>query len=338
MDKWMYHKLKSINKERMKKHIDLMANNEGKPKWWIRMDIIKNFLKRGCGYTDYFRGNYINLTEEEKDTFVTAKSFRKILKYLNHDRYEVLLHDKLIFNKYFEDYLKRDYISLKECSITEFEDFLKGKKNVFAKDPIGEGGHGVVKIPVDKITNVKTLYQDLKAAKKYLVEDEIIQSKALNEINPNVVNSFRVVTLYKDGRAHVIANALRVNQDATNIIGSTNDLYFSLNEKGKIDSNVIDDYGNIYQEHPLTKKAFKDVTIPDVKKAFEMCKEAARKIPEERYIGWDVAFSNKGPVLVEGNEYPGYGIIQFYKLKGKRTGHLKEIGEVLKDEMKNIKL
>ena len=90
-----------------------------------------------------------------------------------------------------------------------------------------------------------------------------------------------------------------------------NDLYCSLDESGRINSNVIDDYANIYDKHPLTKK---------------------------RYIGWDVAFTEHGPLIVEGNEYPGCGLLQFYKLKGKKTGHLKDIADVLQDEMNNIKL
>ena len=40
-----------------------------------------------------------------------------------------------------------------------------------------------------------------KNEEQYLVEESIVQSKDLNEINPNVVNSFRIVTLYKDGKA-----------------------------------------------------------------------------------------------------------------------------------------
>ena len=62
------------------------------------------------------------------------------------------------------------------------------------------------------------------------------------------------------------------------------------------------------------------------------------KLPQVRYIGWDVAFSVSGPVIVEGNEYPGYGFLQFHKLTGSRTGHLKTIADVLGDEMNNIKL
>ena len=83
-------------------------------------------------------------------------------------------------------------------------------------------------------------------------------------------------------------------------------------------------------------KAFKEVHIAGVKEAFDMCKEAALKLPKVRYIGWDVAFSNNGPLIIEGNEYPGYGIIQHYKLNGKKTGHKGEIAAILGDEMNNI--
>ena len=115
-------------------------------------------------------------------------------------------------------------------------------------------------------------------------------------------------------------------------------MYFSLGEDGRIDGNVIDDYGNVYDTHPLTGKKFKDVKIAGVKEAFDMCKEAHMRIPQVRYIGWDIAFSTKGPVVVEGNEYPGFGLVQHYKLKDKSTGHLKEISDILGDEMKNIKV
>ena len=62
------------------------------------------------------------------------------------------------------------------------------------------------------------------------------------------------------------------------------------------------------------------------------------KIPQVRYIGWDIAFSVNGPVIVEGNEYPGFGVLQFYKLKDSHEGHLKDIENVVGDEIKNIKM
>ena len=336
--KRMLRKIQDLNYKKMDKIVEIISkNNNNKSKLYIKLDMILNFLKRGIGYTDYFRGDYINLTKKEKDTFVTAKSFYKIIHYLNNYDYISIFHDKLIFNKYFNEYLKRDYLNLKIATFEEYENFLNKNTVTFAKDPIGECGHGIEKIEVKNIKDKKELYDKLLKNKQFLLEEEIVQSDELNEINPNVVNSFRIVTLVNNGQAYVLNNALRVKQDEAEVIGCTNDLYFSFGEDGKIDSNVIDDYGNIYEKHPLTGKKFSDVVVKDVKEAFEMCKKAALEVQEVRYVGWDVAFSDKGPVIVEGNEYPGYGILQFYKLKNKKTGHLKEIQDIIGDEVKNIK-
>ena len=334
--KWLLRKFKSINKERMNKTIEVISKESGKSKSYIIFDMAINFLTRGCGYTDYFRGNYINLTSSEKDTFVTAKSFYKFLTYMNDKKYQVILNDKLVFNNYFSKYIKREWINLNTSTINDFEKFLKNKEIVFAKTPIGEGGHGVSKIVV-KDYEVKNLYNELISKKQTLVEEAIIQSDDVNEINPSVVNSFRIVTIYKNGEVYLVNNALRVNQGVSDVIGCTDDIYFSLNEKGKIDSNVIDDYGNIYEYHPLTNKKFSEVKISGVKEAFDLVKKLHLEIPQVRYIGWDIAFTNNGPELVEGNEYPGYGLLQFYKLYDvKKTGHKKEISDILKDEMNKI--
>ena len=322
-------RIRKFDVERFNKHIDIIHQNTGKSKAYIKFDWLINLIIYGVGYTDYFRGDYIHLTHKEKKTFVTSKSFYKILRKLNDKKSEEILSNKLLFNKTFSKFLKRDFIDLREVGKDGLKSFVNGKNCVFAKIIDGYGGHGVSKLKIDNDFDLDKTFELLMNNKQYLVEEAIIQSDDVNQINPNVVNSFRVVTLYDGKDAHIIANALRVNQDATEVIGCTNDLYFSLGEDGKIDSNVIDDYGNVYEEHPLTHTKFKDIKINGVKEAFEMCKKAALKVPKLRYIGWDVAFSQNGPCFLEGNEYPGYGIIQFYKLKGSRTGHKKQIEDVI---------
>ena len=336
--KWLMNKFKDINRERFDKHVEIIHKNTGKSKFYIRMDMLWNFLTRGTGYTDYFRCNFIELNSREKDTFVTAKKFYKLLAYLNSEEYLVVLNDKLIFDELFREYLGRDFINLQVSSAEDFKAFLSDKTTVFAKENHGEGGHGITKIRVSDIADAEALYHQLRKNGQLLVEDAIIQHEDLNQINPYVVCSFRIITLYKDGKATMIANAMRINQDEAEVIGCTNDLYFSIGADGKIDSNVVDDYGEVYDTHPMTGKRFSDVYIHGVKEAFDMCVEAPQRIPPVRYIGWDVAFSVNGPVMVEGNEYPGYGLVQHFKLRDKRTGHLKEIADVLGDEYFQIKL
>ena len=326
---YLFKRAKKFNKERFEKHIEIISKDTGKSKLYIKFDWLLNFVLYGAGYTDYFRGNYINLTHKEKKTYVTARSFYKILHKLNDPEATTFLSDKIKFNTLFKEYLKRDFIDLRGSTVDELKNFIKGKSVIFAKPIDGFGGHFIDKIVIDENFDSEKAYDIFMSKKQYLIEDAIIQCKELNEINPYAVASFRVVTLYNDGNVYLVANALRINQGKDDVIGCNDDLYFSLNKNGKIDSNVIDDYGNIYTSHPLTNKTFSDVCIPQVEEAFNMCIEAAKKLPKARYIGWDVGFTQNGPCLIEGNEYPGYGIIQFYKLNGSRTGHKKQIEDIV---------
>ena len=63
--KWLLNKFRDINHSRMDKHIDIIAKNSGKSKAYIKFDIIRNFLIRGTGYTDYFRCDFINLSAKD---------------------------------------------------------------------------------------------------------------------------------------------------------------------------------------------------------------------------------------------------------------------------------
>ena len=71
--KRMLKKVKGLNYKKMDVIVDIIHKNTGKSKFYIKLDMIMNFLSRGIGYTDYFRGDYINLTKKEKDTFAKTR-------------------------------------------------------------------------------------------------------------------------------------------------------------------------------------------------------------------------------------------------------------------------
>ena len=335
--KMMLGKVKAIDKEKLNKLASEIAQRNNKSVSYVKRDMVNNFIKYGIGYTDYLKGDYINLTNEQKSTYVTTKSFYKLLRYLNDPKYNATMSDKIVFNKIFDKYLGRKWIDLRVTSLDEFDKFLKNKKYVFAKPPKDFGGHGIEKIDIKNIDNIEELYNRLKEKQLNLVEEEIIQHEELDKLNPYAVNSFRIVTLVKDNKAYILANALRFNIDEE-IATGCNDAYMRLNEKGQVSSRVVDDVANIYEEHPKTKVKFKSLKIPFVKESFEMVLKAALEVPEVRYVGWDIAITKNGPVIVEGNEYPSYGVVQYYLFNDEHEGHLKQIADILGDEMKNIKL
>ena len=39
--------------------------------------------------------------------------------------------------------------------------------------------------------------------------------------------------------------------------------------------------------------------------------EAMRVVPQVRFVAWDVAITEKGPVFIEGNSFPSHAVPQF---------------------------
>ena len=336
MKKYMINKLKQMNFNRMDKLAEIISKKENVKKSYIKRDMFINFLKYGIGYTDYFKSDYINLTEEEKKTHLTGKNYVPILNYLNNKQYRVVTNDKIVFNRIFDKYIGREWIDLRISNSSDLERFIKKHKTVFAKRRADFGGHGIRKIESKDIKNYKDLYDELLKNGNVLVEEEIKQHTSLKKLNPYAVNTLRIVSLLKDGKVHILTNAFRLN--ITDEVAITcADAFAKVNEKGEFLTDITDDAGVYYKEHPITKVKFNSVKIPFVKESFEMIKEAHKLIPDIRYVGWDVVITNDGPIIMEGNEYPSYGLVQYYQVSDKKTGHLKEIKDVLGDEWNNIK-
>ena len=325
-------KLKNINYKRMDDLITYIAEENKIKKVKVYFDFFLNAATRGIGYVDYLKGNYINLSNEEKKDFLTKRNYVRLVKYLNKRGYQMIFHDKVVFNRIFKDYIGRDFIDIREVGYKGFKKFVTGKENVFAKKHNSFGGDGVKKVNLAG-EDLKVLFNQLYNNKQYLIEDTLIQNEYLDWINPKAVNNVRLVTLLKDGEAYVVFKTLRINAGGEEVI-SCHDIYMTLDDEGNILGNVVDDECNIYKKHPVTGFKFKGAKIPHMDKALELVKSAAKLVPEMRWIGWDVAITEDGAAIIEGNNYPSFGLHQFYLLNdGEEVGKYKRIKEILKDEI-----
>ena len=109
----MIRKIRAIDYDKLNKLASDIGKRNNKSASYVKKDMILNFIKYGIGYTDYLKGDYINLTKEQKKTFLTTKSYYKMLKYLNSETYIATMSDKLVFNKIFKDYLGREFKNYK---------------------------------------------------------------------------------------------------------------------------------------------------------------------------------------------------------------------------------
>lgn len=321
--------------ERLKFNIDLIKKeNPKKSNLNILCDMSYNVLVHGLTFAEYRKANYINLTKEEKKKCLTRREYKKVINYLDDQRYTNIFLDKILFNKIFRNYIGREYIDIRNTSYKDFEKFVKDKEIFFVKKHNSFGGDGVEKV-INKDLDYKELYKKLFETKQYLVEEAIIQHAYLDKINPRAVNNVRIVTLVKDGEVSIVGSVLRISNGEEDAL-SHGEIIQTLDESGNAISNAYNDYFKKFSKHPTTKFDFKTTKIPYMKEAIKLVKSAALEVPEVRYIGWDVAISEKGPLLIEGNYFPSTGLHQYYSIN-KDFYFKKTLQDVLKDEYNNIK-
>jgi hypothetical protein len=65
-----------------------------------------------------------------------------------------------------------------------------------------------------------------------------------------------------------------------------------------------------YRSHPVTGQDFYGFQLPLWDEIKETAAAAARAFPLVRTIGWDIAATNRGPVILEGNDHWAVEILQ----------------------------
>lgn len=309
----MYYikRLFSMNYKQMLTTIDKVHKRSGKSKIFIFFDMILCSIFYQAGYMDYYVFCFEDLKPKIRKTFITRGVNNQYIRTMNNREYYHLFDNKIEFNYLFQKFLNRDYLDLNTSSLEEFQIFTK-KHPIFMAKPVDlQCGKGIEKIKVKENTNLKNLYQKLIENKQVLVEEYVLQHSKMNELFPYSVNTLRIVSAYKNGKTTILFRAIRIG-NGKNVVDNFNHggMYSVVNEKGIIEKPAIDKNGVIYTEHPVTKTEIVGFQIPYFKEAIAMVKEAAKVVPEVGLVGFDIAITEKGPVMIEGNQLPGYDIYQ----------------------------
>lgn len=311
---------------RMNMHIREIHRESGRPRVSLFWDMVWCIFRYGVGYLDYhvFGFAYVR-GKKKRRTFMTMNDNIDLVRRVNQVEYRDCFKNKLKFWSWFSDYTGRAYLNLETADAAALEAFLGRYQTVFAKPVDDFGGHGVRKITAEEVTDYPALYGELTASGSVLIEQQIVQHQALNRLNPSCINTLRMVTLVKDGKAHLMYTLIRVG-DGTRVVDniSSGGMYAPVWEDGKIAKPAFcDATGLYYDRHPATGTDFVGFAIPYYSQAVELVERAALVVEQVKYVGWDVAISEDGPVLVEGNVIPGYDMCQnYHHLREDKTGIL----------------
>ena len=340
--KYLITRTLKMDYKNMYKKIKNISKITGKSKLAIFNDMRKCAINYGAGYSDYDLFEMYNLTEEERNTYITRGRNNYLIKKYNNPEYNHLFRNKSEFNTYFNKFIKRDFIHINEHTKDEVIAFMKKHKVFMAKPNSGTCGKGIEKIDTKDYESLDLLYDYLTISSDnldYELEELIIQGKEVNKIYPGSINTARIVTILNDNNeAHVVCAYFRIGNGKYVDNFNSGGMVAPVDEKtGIVIDKAIDKQKNLYERHPATNALIKGFKFPNWKEACDLVCEASHIIPEMRYIGWDVCFSTKGPILVEGNEYPGHDIYQLPEHTPNKIGIWPKFQTARKIEEKNLK-
>ncbi|HHU04010.1 MAG TPA: hypothetical protein GXZ81_03210 [Fastidiosipila sp.] len=230
-----------------------------------------------------------------------------------------LFTDKSKFNKIFREYLGREYLDLSTATEADFRDFVSRNKVFFAKIPTGHGGDGVRRISLDAGSDLTQTYQELLEQGLTVLEEEIIMHEGMKAVSPTSLCSLRIGTvLQEDGSVEILYMRLRTAMKDPVVDNISRGGGFSkISDDGVLLNPCVTfkPYRRYVTHHPITGTEFVGFKLPMFDQVQGYVRELAQLVPEQRYVGWDIALTEKGPVVIEGNEKPSlymYQAAQFF--------------------------
>ncbi len=302
--KFIIRRLKRVKISRFLDIVKKIQKINKKPSIIIIFDIMITSIICGSGYMDYFEFEFYLLTMKQRKTYITGSVNNEIVKKYNQKEYRYKFSNKLEFNNIFKKYLGRDYLFLNN-NYDEFIGFIKSKKEIIAKPLDESGGKGIEIFKINNNTDLKRLYEKLIRDKKLLIEEVIKQHSEMSKLYNGSVNTLRIISFRTDKKVVILKSVLKIGNGGRVDNFSSGGMYTFIDENGIVFVPAIDEEGNIFYEHPISKVKIKGFKIPYYEEVKNLIEEVSKKIPQIRYVGWDIAISPKGPIIIEGNEYSG---------------------------------
>lgn len=312
-------------------YIGLMHEEFGVSRIFLFFDMIWCFFRYRIRFLHYRVFGFAAVRGKLRKTYMTMADNYLVNDKLNDSDHIDILQNKTVFLQHFKEYTRRSFIDLRECGAEGFARFCEGKSSVFAKSLSDFGGHGITEEVISPDTDLNALYKTLFDRKQYLIEEKIVQHEELNRLCPVSVNTIRIVTVNYKGQVHFMYALMRIGDGKSPVDNiCRGGMYVKVYRDGSISPDAFcDDLCVYYQKHPMTGTEFKGFIVPYYKEAEEMCIKAAAAEPGVGYIGWDVAITPTGPVIVEGNAYPGFDMCQNYRHLSEKRGIKPEFIEIL---------
>lgn len=285
----------------------------------------------GASYEHYAIYRFWELSEDVQKTYFSKGDADKLRDKFNknNDVLRVFMN-KDLFCKNFDQYLGRPWLSTAGMTLEDFKTKFSSEKKVMYKPRASSGGHGIEVFKIEG-ENIEEVFNKISALPEGIIEGYLVQHHEMSRLSTNSVNTIRVVTIQTNedmpgiekNKVHFVYCGVRMGQGSSYVDNlHSGGMIAAIDiDTGIVDTHAVNFANDVFERHPDTNVQIKGFQIPYFKEIKELIEDAGRGIPG--YLGWDIAITETGPVIVELNTHPGADGLQTpYVLDRKGMRHV----------------
>jgi hypothetical protein len=255
----------------------------------------------------------------------------KVTPRFNDKKVKEVLDNKLFFDLFYRQFNinlptilmynhnKMFVIANKSVIVGSVQEFIEVLELVFVNNTLcdsiiikktcaSSGGSNIYKLFQKQLQTdpqtINEIYQ-IVIRSEFLFQNCVKQHPEMNKLSSSSLNTLRMDTFIDgDGKIYIISGMVRMSTNNTFVDNVSSGGCFVAFD---IDNGKLKKYGyttsgpELLLQHPVTKTVFENFSIPYFSEAKELVIKIAGLMPALRLVGWDVAISEDGPLIIEGN-------------------------------------
>jgi len=283
-------------------------NQYGISKVKLYGDVLLSSLKYNVSFIEYFLFRFWEKGNDERKEWAGTGFMYEYQGQMNPRKCRDELEDKTKFYRIYRQYMLHKAADINDLTSNSdifklIQKTLSGK--IVFKIKGGNCGRKILVKNICEFESVDSLVDYMKNNKYDLIEEYIIQHKEMIRLAPSAVNTVRVFTQLDNKNNPVILGCrlrIGINGVVDNLAAGNIAAPIDIETGIVFDSGIYSDITKPDEKiHPITKVPIVGFQIPFWNETINLAKNVAMVNPVNRSVGWDIAITENGPDLIEGN-------------------------------------